>query len=64
MRTKYLIAKNFGIPLNIQSIYFQDVKKGLGEKIRERARKPENPDINGCILKRFKQSSIQQKKYI
>lgn len=62
LKTKSLIAKEFGIPLNTLSTYLKNKDTILsklatsGGKNRKRARRPENPDVDECVLKWFKQS--------
>lgn len=62
LKTKSLIAKEFGIPLNTLSTYLKNRDAILsklatsGGKNRKRARRPENPDVDECVLKWFKQS--------
>lgn len=59
-KTKSLIAKEFGIPVNTLSTYLENKENILSKlstsskKIRKRAREPENPDVVECIYKWFK----------
>lgn len=59
-KTKSLIAKEFGIPVNTLSTYLENKENILSKlatsskKIRKRAREPENHDVVECIYKWFK----------
>lgn len=58
-KKKYEIAKSFGIPPNTLSTYLKNKDKILGSesvKNRKRLREPENPDVDQCVLKWFKQT--------
>jgi hypothetical protein len=58
LKTKFLIAKNFGIPLNTLSIYLENKETILNKLATssKRAREPENPDFDECVYKWFKQT--------
>lgn len=62
LKSKSEIAKEFGIPPNTLSTYLKNKDKILnsvtkpGDKDRKRARGPENPDVDECVLKWFKQA--------
>lgn len=62
LKTKSSIAKEFGIPLNTLSTYLKNRDTILsklatsGRKGRKRARGPDYPDIDECVLKWFQQS--------
>lgn len=60
-KKKSEIAKDFGIPPNTLSTYLKNKEKILnceseGVKGRKRLREPENPDVDQCVLKWFKQT--------
>lgn len=60
-KKKSEIAKAFGIPPNTLSTYLKNKDKILGcesesVKGRKRLREPENPDVDQCVLKWFKQT--------
>ncbi|VVC37215.1 DNA binding HTH domain, Psq-type,Homeobox domain-like [Cinara cedri] len=48
LKTKSLIAKEFGIPLNTLSTCLKNK-----ETILKRSREPENPEVDECIYKWF-----------
>lgn len=62
VKKKSQIAKDFGIPPNTLSTYLKNKDKILNSAInengkdRKRARGPENPDVDECVLKWFKQA--------
>lgn len=62
LKKKSEIAKDFGIPPNTLSTYLKNKEKILNsvtkpsDKDRKRARGPENPDVDECVLKWFKQA--------
>jgi len=57
LKTKSLIAKEFGIPLNTLSIYLKNKETILNnlatssKKGRKRARELENLDVDECVYK-------------
>jgi len=61
-KTKSLIAKEFGIPPNTLSTCLKNKETILNKlatssvKGRKRAREPENPDVDECVYKWFKQT--------
>lgn len=60
-KKKSEIAKAFGIPPNTLSTFLKNKDKILGREIdsvkgRKRLREPENPDVDQCVLKWFKQT--------
>ncbi|GBN46581.1 hypothetical protein AVEN_268207-1 [Araneus ventricosus] len=61
LKKKSEIAKEFGIPSNTLSTYLKNRDKiwssenGTG-KNRKRMRGPDCPDVDGCVLKWFKQA--------
>lgn len=61
LKKKSEIAKEFGIPPNTLSTYLKNRDKIIGSaseniKGRKRLREPENPDLDNCVLKWFKQT--------
>ncbi|VVC38403.1 Hypothetical protein CINCED_3A007896 [Cinara cedri] len=62
LKTKSLIAKEFGIPLNTLSTYLKNKETILCnlatsyKRGRKRVREPENPDVDECVYKWFKQT--------
>lgn len=61
LKKKSEIAKDFGIPQNSLSTYLKNKEKILSNesesgKDRKRMRPPENPDVDECVLKWFKQA--------
>lgn len=61
MKKKSEIAKEFGIPPNTLSTYLKNKEKILSSesecsKGRKRLREPENPQLDSCVLKWFKQT--------
>lgn len=65
-KKKSEIAKEFGIPPNTLSTYLKNKEKILNsvckasDKDRKRARGPENPDVDECVVKWFKQARDKQ----
>lgn len=60
IKKKCEIAKSFGIPPNTLSTFLKNKDKILGcesesVKGRKRLREPDNPDLDQCVLKWFKQ---------
>jgi hypothetical protein len=61
-KIKSLIAKEFGIPPNTLSTYLKNKETILNKlatssvKGRKRTREPENPDVDECVYKWFKQT--------
>lgn len=61
LKKKSEIAKDFGIPANTLSTYLKNKDKILNnvansDKCRKRAKGPENPDVDDCVFKWFKQA--------
>lgn len=61
VKKKSEIAKDFGIPPNTLSTFLKNRDKLLSraedfDKGRKRLREPDNPDVDNCVLKWFKQA--------
>lgn len=65
LKKKSQIAKDFGIPATTLSTFLKNKEKILSSandsaKDRKRVRGPENPDVDECVLKWFKQARDKQ----
>jgi transposase-like protein len=62
VKKKYQIAKDYGIAPNTLSSFLKNKDKILSNfssgnvKDRKRAREPDNPEVDECVLKWFKQA--------
>ena len=57
LKKKCIIAKEYGIAPNTLSTFLKNKDKILKCNLnRKRAREPENPDVDECVLKWFKQT--------